>query len=1360
MRNLLPQHCTLQPSLLKTFFKTGSFKHFYFRHFTMVLLFWFGGDAGCDFMSMDKNTSTAAATFRPALVSIKDDGSFMPFLTSSTDYFRSRQNGFWSAPTTWESSSDNINWQIATEVPTKDANTIRIQTGHTVSITNSVSLDQTMVQGILELQTGGILNINDGEGDDITISANGVLQIASNNTYANSIKQNGNSNIHIATNGKILIGNGAGVGTGYESFATSLVNVWDDRSVYEYNSSSTFVTAGLTYFPNVASTEIPIFRVSKVGGTAANGSGNNFYVNGLFEINTNVSFSGAGGRYFRNGIRGTATLSQTGAGKFYLTALGAILDGASLKIVLSAVFDLSPLSTIVPIGANVTITGANINNTPTNPPNSHGDLTINGTLDVTDRNITNTNSAVVINGTYRTAHSGGFSGSSSSIPATTGTINLNTGSTIELYALGDQLLRARADFKNLIFSGSGTKTPGGPFNPAGTITIKDAAIFDCTGNINGINIGDDNTNLTMTGNSRLILSTFGPNPKMGGVYNLTGGAIEFRGSNLTPQTIRNQTYQNIEVTSSNVNNSDGNIILNNSGSFTVKSGGVFTINDNTIAGPAGTQTVIVESGGTFKCGNTRGFHGFAFTTVPKFNSSINADIENIILQPNSTVEYSRSQPPLSSGDQPITTANGLIYQNLILSGTGNKTAPPNDLRIQGNLSKTGSCNFIHNNGTVIFNGSDAQTYLSSSPQMVFYSLTNENNTELFVNNNLSVYKKLLLGNNSKLNVNADITLLSDKNQTANVAPIPVNSFINYGSGRFIVERYINTNTTDGGHSKSWQLIATPAFGETIHDTWQEKGNTTISGYGTWITDPSGTSNGFDAVSFSPSLKYYNPSSNDWLGISNTNINLENEKGYMIFVRGDRKANNLSSPATPTILRTRGKLYSSLSGYNPPASIVDAGKFQSIGNPYASTIDFTKINTSPEIENSFIVWDPTLGGDYGLGGYQTITAATNFKAIPGGSSIYNTSDDYRNIQSGQAFFVYNYSAVPGLVTFSEACKTESGNHLVNRDPPELLNEKQFLFTSLYATNGKIVDGNAMAYSNQFSNKIDKDDALKLNNSGENIGIKRDGKILAVEARQSLQGADTIFFHLSNLTKQKYQLMFVAQNMLNGFEAFLYDQYLKKETAVSLSDTTFADFLVTDDATSAMTDRFMIVFRQLSVSFVSINAFQKNENVFVEWKVENENNLKHYVIEHSVDGIHFSEKAIIEGDSNCKGEYSFGDLNTVGGINYYRICGLGNDGKITYSTIVKVFIGSTIPQLSVYPNPLQGDHINLQFLHQPAGTYQLRLLNSSGQLIMKKEMNHQNGNNTETIQLNNSMAHGVYQLEIIKPDGQKNVIKVRK
>ena len=1267
----------------------------------------------------------------------------------TSGYYRSRQNGDWAAATTWESSADNVTWSIAGKAPTKDAEKIMIQNGHTVGVSTSVSLDQTTISGILELQTGGILNINDGAGDDIIISENGILRIVSTGNYATVLQQSVGANINITSGGKIIIGNGiASTGNGYEGFATSIVNTWNDGAVYEWNSNSTFAIADLTYFPN-AGTSIPKFRVTKVGGTI--NSSKDFFLNGILEVNTDMAFSGGGKKYFRNGIRGNAALSQItpGMGKFYLTAPGAVLDGASLRIDLLQPIDMSP-STFVPFGANVTVSGANINNNI-----ASNVFTVNGTLDVTNNGVSNLNGSIIINGIYRTSFSGGFSGSGSSIVS--GNITLNPGSTIELYAPGNQSLNTRIDFRNLVFSGSGIKTPNGPFNPNGTITIKDDAIFDCTGNINGINIGDDNTNLTMTGNSRLIVSTFGPNPKMGGIYNLSGGVIEFRGSGGTAQTIRNQTYQNIEVTGNNVNNSDGNIILNNSGTFTVKSGGVFSINDNTIAGPAGTQTIIVESGGIFKCGNTRGFHGFAFTTVPKFNSSVNADIENIILQPNSTVEYSRSQPPLSSGDQPITTANGLIYQNLILSGTGNKTAPPDDLIIQGNLSKTGSCTFVHNDGTVIFNGSSAQSYNATFPQLLFNNLTNENLIALNVNSSLSIYKKLLLKDNSKINLNADITLNSDKNRTANVAKIPVNATINYNAGRFVVERYINSGNTPGSHSKSWQLLSAPAFGETIFNSWQEHGDNAIAGFGTWITDPSGTANGFDAISISPSVKKFNSLTQSWEGIESTTISVSDPNGYFVYVRGDRTVRDVATSANPATLRTRGKLFRD----DQPPVIVAANSYQSIANPYASVIDFSKLITS-NIDNSFYVWDPSIQGSYNAGGYQTIAASTGFIAVPGGSAIFTSNTDYRNIQSGQAFMVHNSLLMNGAVSFTEDCKMADGHHLVHREGAE----RQMFFASLYNKDGFLADGNAVVFDEDFSNDTDGDDAAKMLNSGENFGIKRNNKNFAIEARQPVSRPDTIFYDLRNLKKQEYHLVFAPKNIGQGISASLNDRFLKTETTVSLNDSTSFDFSITSDPASYAADRFFVGFvplsaeRILSLSFISVKAYQKNKNILVEWKVENENNIDHYEIDHSVDGVQF----LLREDKNTLGlkenSNSYLDEKPVSGNNFYRVRGIDKNGNTVISPVVKLFMETLKTSISILSNPVEGDVIKLLFTNYHTGKYQMNIYNTSGELLQRKTMLLAGENEYQTVRINKSWSAGIYHLEIIKPDGTKVFLSVIK
>ena len=355
--------------------------------------------------------------------------------------------------------------------------------------------------------------------------------------------------------------------------------------------------------------------------------------------------------------------------------------------------------------------------------------------------------------------------------------------------------------------------------------------------------------------------------------------------------------------------------------------------------------------------------------------------------------------------------------------------------------------------------------------------------------------------------NNNVTLHSDVNATASFNKMGTGANINYGgTGRYIVERYINSGTGAGQHGKAWMFLSTPAndAGLTVYNSWQES-RSNIIGYGTWITDPSGTANGFDAVSVTPSMKSYDPVSDGWIGIPSTNIAITNPKGYFIYIRGDRSVTASVPDPTPTTLRIKGKL---LTG-NQPAITVPANSFQSIGNPYASAVDFKKLYaSSSNIDNTFYVWDPSVGGTYGAGGYQTVSGTTGYFAVPGGSGIYTTNTDYSSIQSGEAIMVYNSAASSGSVNFTEDCKT-TGSILVARQSVPL-SKNQILFANLYTSSGILADGNAVAFSNSFSDKVDKDDALKIANTGENFGIKRNDKNLAIEARFPVQITDTVFY----------------------------------------------------------------------------------------------------------------------------------------------------------------------------------------------------------------------------------------------------------
>jgi hypothetical protein len=1266
-----------------------------------------------------------------------------------SDYFRSKNSGDWASINTWESSSDNNTWIDATQIPTSAANTIIIQSGHTVGVSTSVSLDQTIVAGTLELQTGGVLNINNGAGDDIAIPANGILRVISTDNYATAVKQVGGADINIATDGKITIGNGsASIGANFEEFAISTINVWNTGAIYEYNSSTTFAASNLVYFPNAVAA-IPIFRVTNVSGSPGGGISKPTTINGILEVNTDFSFGGGGAKNFRDGIIGTKALTLPSTiGTVSLTGSNPIFGGTALNVITGKQINLAS-GVSVPSGANVKISGTSGISKGTN-----GIFLVNGTLDITDLAISNSSGSIIINGTLKTSNSNGLyrPGNISS-----GTININDGSTIEYNGgTSNQSITSTTTlgqaYYNITFSGSGTKTPISAINvnTLGTVKITGGlVIVDAT----SFNLGlttTNTTNFTMDG-GRLILGTGGTQPNMDGTYNLTGGVVEFTGG--SAKTIQSKPYQNIEVTGSNVGNSNGYIILNNLGTFIVKPTGIFSINDNSITGPIGAQTITVESGGVFKCGNNKGFNGF----IPELYaySSINPDIENIILAPGSTVEYTRA------GDQQITNANGLVYQNLTLSGSGIKTAPSDVLTINGNLSKTTGSVFAHNNGTVVFNGSVPQFYSSITPQMVFNNLTNNNTNGLSVNDSLSVYKELLLGANSKITLNADISLKSDNANAANVAPIPADATITYNAGRFIVERYIPN------HFKAWQFLAVPTKGSTVRESWQEgnvPGGNKNPGYGVQITSnlPNATSLGFDLSSFSPSMKTYDPAADSWVGIPNTSMNIENSHGYMLFVRGDRSVTVANQPATTTILRTMGKLYSP--GSESPSTIsIPANSFQSIGNPYASAIDFSKLSFTGGFVNAYYIWDPNLtsgtSSAYGYGGYRTIS---NNVVVPSGGNYIDGNPP--PIQSGQAFFVYGTSG--GTISFSENSKV-TGSASIFRPLNEFVEPSAQLRVNLYAVNNSetiLIDGIITQFDKSYSNALDTWDAIKNSNSGENIGIVSNGKELAIERRQMAHVNDTLFYSLQKLKQQSYQFEFIGFHLDQyGMEALLEDNYLHTKTPLNLTGTTLMNFTVDNTVASRASGRFQVVFNPsagpLPVTFSLVNAYQQNADIVVEWKVETESNMSHYEVEKSASGNSFISVGTQGARNMPESNYQWIDANHFDGYNYYRIKSIGLNGDIKYSQVVRVYMGKGKPSISVYPNPVAGGIINLQLINQPAGNYKVRLLNSLGQVMVAKEINHRGGSSSQSVSFIKYTLKGIYHLEVINQVGEKNVIQIK-
>ena len=366
------------------------------------------------------------------------------------------------------------------------------------------------------------------------------------------------------------------------------------------------------------------------------------------------------------------------------------------------------------------------------------------------------------------------------------------------------------------------------------------------------------------------------------------------------------------------------------------------------------------------------------------------------------------------------------------------------------------------------------------------------------------------------------------------------------------------------------------------------------------------------------------------------------------------------------------------------------------------------------------------------------------------------------QSGQAFFV-DGTEIDGSLTFKENAKA-SGSPMASARTGASLQAQ--LLTSLYGVNADsstyMIDGVLNNYGDNYSNSVDDMDAIKSTNVAENLSIKRTNTLLAVERRQSITAQDTIFLNLTTVKVQKYRFEFKADQLgQQGLTGFLVDNYLHTSTPLNLNGSTIADFNIVNIPGSYAANRFSIVFTPslvLPVTFTSVKAYQQNKDIAVEWKAENESNLKQYNVEKSVDGNHYATAKTVAANNAAQSNYNWLDVNPSEGYNYYRILSTDVNGKTAYSAIVKVYMGKGKQTISVYPNPVINGTINLQLTNQPAGEYGIRLLNKIGQVMISKQINHAEGSSTETIQLDKYSAHGIYQLEVAKPDGSKTNINV--
>jgi endo-1,4-beta-xylanase len=344
--------------------------------------------------------------------------------------------------------------------------------------------------------------------------------------------------------------------------------------------------------------------------------------------------------------------------------------------------------------------------------------------------------------------------------------------------------------------------------------------------------------------------------------------------------------------------------------------------------------------------------------------------------------YAANQPTVS-GPQAI--------RNVTLSGSAARltTAPGGVLTMTGNLTNNGGALAGSGNGTIVLNGTAAQTIGGTSVSN-FQNLTVGSATASLA---ATAGVRQLLTLNGNLTTNGrPFTLLSDATGTAMV--------VNSGGavvGNATVQRYIDPTANAGLGYRHYSSpvasttvadLATSTFAPVVNPAYNTLGNTvtpfpTVFAYNParLVSSAAATTSAFDYGWESPTA------------LSDV---LTPGRGYTVNLSGSQLVDFVGSLNNGNLSRT-GLTRNGLT---------DAG-WQLLGNPYPAPLNWDLVNTSG-LDAAVYVFRSS--GPY---------AGTYASYVPGGAS---TNGGTNLLASSQGFFVRTSSAAtPGAINFTNAAR---------------------------------------------------------------------------------------------------------------------------------------------------------------------------------------------------------------------------------------------------------------------------------------------------------------------------------------------------
>lgn len=768
-------------------------------------------------------------------------------------FYRSINSGTWSTLSNWETSPvADFGSGIATPfvAPSSlNSNGINIRNGHTIAITADASLDQCVIAngGILEKGNGN-LGVNEGLGDDLEILNGGVFRHASTSGL-NAVLIPG-SRVVVRTGGMIEVTSNF---TGASFYATSPQVFYETNAVFNWNVNNPFATSDAIYFPNAGLSVVPVFRVSSPINLAV-GSNNQTTINGLFEANGNLTWDNTGVKIFRNGIAGTATITQgSNCGQFRIngttSVFGPNIGTLTLALRNEVTSGIALQSGVCTMSGNVVcnIGPVYIDNTATLNSGIYtlsgtSSFTLNAGATLSTANIGGINNSVSLSGTTTFSTSANFSFigtqnqvTGTSMPTTVAVFTIaNTGSTNNTVTLSNTGTTVSTLNLN---SGVLACGAGQTLNIAAGGTIDIPASGGAGRQATGTNAGTIN----FIGTGNVIARQTGLPQLTNVVVNAT--SVSFSGGGSSNATINGT----LELRAgANISNSP---FYANSSTLVYNTGGDYNrqVEWGAASGPGYPHHVRVQGGTTLRANMaaltpaswTMGGNLELGTTGSSGSLNFDGGTKRMVVNGNVVIGSNTGTSLLTLGGFDVTTSNA------------------GDLEIRGSFTRTdnGDINFGSGPGrAVFFTGSSAATISAPAPQVFPFLIVDKGgvaSTTLTLDTSVNVAQKLTLSSGRIITTASKILSITNANPDAIDAGVDVGADTSLANNNGYVDGPMRRHTraiTAGGSQR--YLFPVGKWDGTNHHYKRM-----------FLRDLSGTGTAQFEVEY---MRAQPPGSNDWL----------------------------------------------------------------------------------------------------------------------------------------------------------------------------------------------------------------------------------------------------------------------------------------------------------------------------------------------------------------------------------------------------------------------------------------------------------------------------------------------------------------